>query len=407
MHTPITLNPVSILSNPAPVPKLGNGGPSDDQFHQVLSREVDERRNSNSSNHVDQASNNPTSNKVAAKQTDRSGSPQPAPAGKTAAKSADGKTSSKAADGVDQASEKKADKDTGGDAVSAVPQDATAALLALVANLNQPAPRAAGPEAKAADADGTVAELDDATASARQGKGARSETVDANADETDLRGKAAAVDSADQKKNPASAADLVERSAEQAQQTFQSIAAAAKKQEALPSASTAAIAAAQAAPVNLAQLAPAHPTEKLTPPVGSSAWDQALGQKIVWMVGGLQQTASLTLNPPDLGPLQVVLHVTNEQTNATFIAAQPEVRQAIEAALPKLREMMSDAGIQLGQTSVNAGSGNQGGSQAGTSGEQPRQAQSSRLQDGTTDTDLRTARPRTITSSLGVVDTFV
>ncbi|MFD2272963.1 flagellar hook-length control protein FliK [Undibacterium arcticum] len=115
----------------------------------------------------------------------------------------------------------------------------------------------------------------------------------------------------------------------------------------------------------------------------------------------------MTLNPPDLGPLQVVLHVTNEQTNATFIAAQPEVRQAIEAALPKLRDMMSDAGIQLGQTSVNAGSSNHAGNQAGTPGEQSRQAQSAgHQQDGATDIAPRSVRPRVITSGLGVVDTF-
>lgn len=94
----------------------------------------------------------------------------------------------------------------------------------------------------------------------------------------------------------------------------------------------------------------------LTPHVGTNAWDNALGQKVVWMATGAEQTASLTLNPPDLGPLQVVINVSNSHAEATFTAAQPEVRQALEAALPKLKEMMADAGISLGQTSVNAGS---------------------------------------------------
>lgn len=88
--------------------------------------------------------------------------------------------------------------------------------------------------------------------------------------------------------------------------------------------------------------------------VGSAAWNQALGEKIVWMTAGALQTASLTLNPPNLGPLQVVLNVTNDQATASFFAAQPEVRQALEAALPKLREMMNEAGIQLGQATVSA-----------------------------------------------------
>lgn len=92
----------------------------------------------------------------------------------------------------------------------------------------------------------------------------------------------------------------------------------------------------------------------LAPSVGSAAWSQALGEKIVWMTAGALQTASLTLNPPNLGPLQVVLNVTNDQATASFFAAQPEVRQALEAALPKLREMMNEAGIQLGQATVGA-----------------------------------------------------
>lgn len=93
---------------------------------------------------------------------------------------------------------------------------------------------------------------------------------------------------------------------------------------------------------------------RLVPSVGTSAWNQALGEKIVWMAAGSQQTASLTLNPPNLGPLQIVLQVSNDQASASFFSAQPEVRQALEAAFPRLREMMDEAGIQLGQATVSA-----------------------------------------------------
>lgn len=92
----------------------------------------------------------------------------------------------------------------------------------------------------------------------------------------------------------------------------------------------------------------------LAPSVGTSAWSQALGDKVVWMAAGAQQTASLTLNPPNMGPLQIVLNITNDQATASFFSAQPEVRQALEAAFPKLREMMNEAGIQLGQATVGA-----------------------------------------------------
>lgn len=144
-------------------------------------------------------------------------------------------------------------------------------------------------------------------------------------------------------------------------------------------------------------------SDKLTPPVGTPAWDQALGQKVVWMVAGEQQSASLTLNPPDLGPLQVVLNVSNSQANATFIAAQPEVRQALEAALPRLRDMLGEAGIQLGQASVNSGSPNQQGNtdQQGTPSSQS--ARGERFQE----VPVQTGRIPVPSSGQGLVDTFV
>lgn len=130
--------------------------------------------------------------------------------------------------------------------------------------------------------------------------------------------------------------------------------------------------------VALQQLAATNAVQsnKLAPQVGSPDWSQALGQKVVWMVQGAQQTATLTLNPPDLGPMQVTLNVSNNQATANFTAHQPEVRHALEAAMPRLREMLNDAGIQLGQSNVSAGTQQQqnafseqrqGGRQSGSS----------------------------------------
>lgn len=151
-------------------------------------------------------------------------------------------------------------------------------------------------------------------------------------------------------------------------------------------------------------------SDKLTPQVGSPGWDQALGQKVVWMVAGSQQSASLTLNPPDLGPLQVVLSVSNNQATANFTAAQPEVRQALEAAMPKLREMLGDAGIQLGQANVSAGMPN---NQQNAFAQQQQQQSSSRSNSGgnggvDNDASVSVVRSQTISNTgSGLVDTFV
>ncbi|CAG1005119.1 Flagellar hook-length control protein [Methylophilaceae bacterium] len=86
---------------------------------------------------------------------------------------------------------------------------------------------------------------------------------------------------------------------------------------------------------------------------GKEGWNQAIGQKVLWMVGNSQQTATLTLNPPDLGPLQIVVNVHNDKADTTFLSDRQEVRQALQDGMDNLREMMKEAGISLGQTNIN------------------------------------------------------
>lgn len=92
----------------------------------------------------------------------------------------------------------------------------------------------------------------------------------------------------------------------------------------------------------------------VTANVGSPNWGQEVGQKIIWMASGGEQSASITINPPDLGPMQVVIHVHESLIDATFSSMQPEVRHALESALPKLKEMFAEAGMSLNSASVNS-----------------------------------------------------
>lgn len=88
---------------------------------------------------------------------------------------------------------------------------------------------------------------------------------------------------------------------------------------------------------------------------GKNGWNQAISQKVMYMVGAGDQTARLNLNPPELGPLQVVIQVNNEKADATFISDNAEVRQALEDGMEYLKEKMDDAGVALGQANVNDG----------------------------------------------------
>lgn len=95
-------------------------------------------------------------------------------------------------------------------------------------------------------------------------------------------------------------------------------------------------------------------TTHVATPVRDPNWASDFSQKVVWVANQDKQSAHLTLNPPQLGPLEVTISVNKDQTTATFSSPHSEVRQAIENAMPQLRDAFAAAGIQLGQANVNS-----------------------------------------------------
>ncbi|MFO8044923.1 MAG: flagellar hook-length control protein FliK [Halomonas sp.] len=91
----------------------------------------------------------------------------------------------------------------------------------------------------------------------------------------------------------------------------------------------------------------------LTASLYSPAWPTQLGQQLV-MLGqrGGEQRVELHLNPAELGPLTISLKVSEQGAQAQFLSAHAPVRQALEQAIPQLREALAEQGISLGQTSV-------------------------------------------------------
>jgi flagellar hook-length control protein FliK len=120
---------------------------------------------------------------------------------------------------------------------------------------------------------------------------------------------------------------------------------------ALQAAQQAGLAASQLHANERAAAAPALPVPS---PVGTPQWRQELGDQVVWMASRLENRAELVLNPPQMGRIEVSLTVSGDQANAVFTSANPVVRDALEASLPRLREVLADAGIQLGQAQVGA-----------------------------------------------------
>jgi len=91
-------------------------------------------------------------------------------------------------------------------------------------------------------------------------------------------------------------------------------------------------------------------------PVGQPKWGGEFAQKVVWLSSQQHQVAEIRLNPAHLGPVEVMLSITQDQATAQFSSPHLAVREAIEQALPRLREMMAENGITLGNVMVGSDS---------------------------------------------------
>jgi len=89
-------------------------------------------------------------------------------------------------------------------------------------------------------------------------------------------------------------------------------------------------------------------------PFGRPEWTNAMNERVTWLVGQRMQSADIQLNPPQLGPVEVRITIQNDQANLFFTSQSSAVREAIQAALPRLNEMLAQGGLSLGQTSVGA-----------------------------------------------------
>ncbi len=93
---------------------------------------------------------------------------------------------------------------------------------------------------------------------------------------------------------------------------------------------------------------------------GSQGWAPAASQRISWMAGQNISVAEMRLDPPELGSLTVRLTIQGDQTSLSFTSPHAQVREVLEQQMPRLREMLSDSGLELGQADVSDQSQSQG-----------------------------------------------
>ncbi|PIW59879.1 MAG: flagellar hook-length control protein FliK [Shewanella sp. CG12_big_fil_rev_8_21_14_0_65_47_15] len=90
-------------------------------------------------------------------------------------------------------------------------------------------------------------------------------------------------------------------------------------------------------------------------------------QQLVTMVSQGIQHAEIRLDPPELGHMLVKIQVHGDQTQVQFHVTQPQTRDVIEQAIPRLRELLQEQGMQLADSHVSHG--DQGQRREGSFGE--------------------------------------
>ncbi|MBD9355577.1 flagellar hook-length control protein FliK [Methylomonas sp. EbA] len=82
-------------------------------------------------------------------------------------------------------------------------------------------------------------------------------------------------------------------------------------------------------------------------------WNAELGEKLLWMHKQAVPSAEIRLNPEHLGPISIKIDVSQDQASVVFTAQHAAVRDAIEAAIPKLREMLGGQNLNLADVNVS------------------------------------------------------
>ena len=84
----------------------------------------------------------------------------------------------------------------------------------------------------------------------------------------------------------------------------------------------------------------------------------------------------LNLHPAELGRMSISVSTDGNDTRVAFVVETPQARQAVEAAMPRLREMLDSAGLSLSDSDVSEqrnrqSEGSDGGSRQQNGGTSP------------------------------------
>jgi len=121
-----------------------------------------------------------------------------------------------------------------------------------------------------------------------------------------------------------------------------------------------------------------------------------LAARIQWIYSQAMSSAEIMMDPAELGPMNVKMKTINGETSILFQVNNLQTKEVIEDNLSKLRELLSDQGMSLGDAHVEQQSENE------KSDENSSESAFANLDD----TDDRDSRPHTSVQE-GILDTYI
>lgn len=86
---------------------------------------------------------------------------------------------------------------------------------------------------------------------------------------------------------------------------------------------------------------------------GQQGWANMVAERSALMAAQSIKFAELQLDPPELGPLQVKVTVNQDQATVSFVAANPQVKDALDQSVLRLKEMLEEQGLNLVDVDVS------------------------------------------------------
>jgi len=85
----------------------------------------------------------------------------------------------------------------------------------------------------------------------------------------------------------------------------------------------------------------------ITQNIHKAEWGTAVGDRINWMIGKNLQMAQIKITPAHLGPIEMKVNIEKNNAQVTFVSQHQVVRDALEQAIPRLREMLQEQDLDL------------------------------------------------------------